>query len=62
MGSIAECTWLYWPGLDFVGGVENIYHLLLWLLPLIVTNAVATALIGNKILCAAYNYVCDIHE
>ncbi|KAL1666247.1 hypothetical protein GGF50DRAFT_50947 [Schizophyllum commune] len=50
VGSIAECTWLFWPGPNFVGGVENIYHLLLWLLPLIVTNAVATALIGKKVL------------
>ncbi|KAL1682850.1 hypothetical protein EV122DRAFT_202556 [Schizophyllum commune] len=50
VGATAECAWLYWPGLATLDKMESVAQMLTRLIPLLVTNVVATALIGAKYL------------
>ncbi|KAI4523587.1 hypothetical protein K525DRAFT_267845 [Schizophyllum commune Loenen D] len=43
-------VWSYWPGLTFHGDFGDQLALYTWLTPLLITNVVATVLIGTKVL------------
>ncbi|KAL1729550.1 hypothetical protein EV714DRAFT_212693 [Schizophyllum commune] len=50
VGAIAELAWAYWPSLYTIGTVESNGQALVRLVPLLITNIVATVLIGTKVL------------
>ncbi|KAL1678224.1 hypothetical protein EV122DRAFT_212359 [Schizophyllum commune] len=50
VGSLAMDVWGYWPGLTFHGDFGDQLALYTWLTPLLITNVVATVLIGTKVL------------
>ncbi|KAL1695944.1 hypothetical protein GGG16DRAFT_44070 [Schizophyllum commune] len=50
VGSLAMDVWSYWPGLTFHGDFGDQLALYTWLTPLLITNVVATVLIGTKVL------------
>ncbi|KAI4520908.1 hypothetical protein K525DRAFT_248211, partial [Schizophyllum commune Loenen D] len=49
LGSLAMDVWSYWPGLTFHGDFGDQLALYTWLTPLLITNVVATVLIGTKV-------------
>ncbi|KAL1710167.1 hypothetical protein EV121DRAFT_193408, partial [Schizophyllum commune] len=49
-GPVAECAWIFWPGLYIRGAPESNFQELIWFIPLLATNVVATVLIGAKFL------------
>ncbi|KAL1710227.1 hypothetical protein EV121DRAFT_275778 [Schizophyllum commune] len=50
VGAIAEQAWVYWPSLYNLSTVESNGQTLVRLVPLLITNIVATVLIGTKVL------------
>ncbi|KAL1729555.1 hypothetical protein EV714DRAFT_212794 [Schizophyllum commune] len=49
-GAVAELTWAYWPSPSFSSTLETHRQYLVRFIPLLVTNVVATVLIGTKVL------------
>ena len=49
VGAIAEQAWFYWPSLYDLYTAESNDQFLVRFVPLLMTNIVATALIGTKV-------------
>ena len=48
VGSIVECAWDFWRGLSALSRLESNIQFLPRFIPFLVTNVIATALIGAK--------------